>query len=230
VLINNAGAMFSSRELTVDGLEKTFAINHLAPFLLTNLLLDLVHASPAGRIITVASSHSSALDFDNLQGERSYNFFAAYLRSKLCNILFTYELARRLQHTRITANCMHPGPTKTDFGSNMTGLPSLFPKLMKNIPFLLGTPEKGSETLVHLASSVAVEGITGRFFTRGGERQTRKITYNLAVAARLWTVSEELCGNFAVPRGELVPGAASGGRATAESAVRGGSSTFGSVS
>jgi NAD(P)-dependent dehydrogenase (short-subunit alcohol dehydrogenase family) len=194
VLINNAGSMFSRRELTIDGLEKTFAINHLAPFLLTNLLLGLLQAAPGGRVITVGSeSYSSNLDFDNLQGEGSYNFFGAYMRSKLCNILFTYELARHLKDTNVTANCMSPGPTKTDFGNHMTGLPSLFPKFVKAIPFLLGTPEKGAESIFYLASSGEVEGVSGRFFLRGHERRTKKITYNHAVARQLWTVSEELC-------------------------------------
>src|SRR5579859_1049749 len=132
VLLNNAGAIFARRELTADGIEKTFAVNHLAPFLLTNLLLDLVRASPAGRIVTVASeSHSGRLDFDNLQGERRYSFLAAYNRSKLGNILFTYELARRLAGTGVTANCLSPGPTMTRFGDEMRGLPALFPLLMK---------------------------------------------------------------------------------------------------
>jgi NAD(P)-dependent dehydrogenase (short-subunit alcohol dehydrogenase family) len=126
VLINNAGAMFVQRELTEDGMEKTFAVNHLAPFLLTSLVFDLVQAAPAGRIVTVASSsHSSRLDFENLQGERRYNFLAAYNRSKLCNILFTYELARRLRGTRVTANCLSPGPTATRLGDNMAGIPRL---------------------------------------------------------------------------------------------------------
>jgi NAD(P)-dependent dehydrogenase (short-subunit alcohol dehydrogenase family) len=114
VLINNAGAMFARRELTEDGIERTLAVNHLAPFLLTNLVLDLVTDAPAGRIVTVASScHSASLDFENLQGERHYNFLGAYNRSKLCNILFTYELSRRLSGTRATANCVSPGPTAT---------------------------------------------------------------------------------------------------------------------
>jgi len=198
VLINNAGAMFAGRELTAEGIEKTFAINHLAPFLLTNLLVDLVHAAPAGRIITVASeSHSGTLDFDNLQGERHYNFFGAYSRAKLGNILFTYELARRLEGTGTTANCLSPGPTRTPFGSNMKGLPGLFPRLMKRIPFLFVSPERGAETPVYAACSQEAAGLSGRFFLRLRETRTKPITYNSGVAARLWKVSEDLCANAA---------------------------------
>jgi retinol dehydrogenase-14 len=196
VLINNAAGIFARRELTGEGIEKTFAVNYLAPFLLTDLLLDLVQRAPAGRIITVASeSHSGALDFNNLQGERSYNFFAAYNRSKLGNILFTYELARRLEGTGVTANCMSPGPTRTRFGDDLTGLPRLFPKFMKKIPFLFGSPDKGAATLIQLAASHAVDGVSGRFFQRGRERRTKKITCDKKVAARLWNVSEKLCAS-----------------------------------
>lgn len=214
VLINNAGAMFARREQTSDRVEKTFAVNHLAPFLLTNLLLDLLHSAPSGRIVTVASeSYSGALDFANLQGERDYNFFGAYARSKLCNILFTYELARRLQGTHVSANCMSPRPTKTDFGSNMTGLPSLFPKFMKMIPFLFRSPEEGAKTLVYLASSPTLQDISGRFFLRGRESRTKKITHDRAVAGRLWEVSDALCGNVAAALGPVA------GDAVSQSAV-----------
>lgn len=194
VLINNAGVIFAHRELTADGIEKTFAVNHLAPFLLTNLLLDVVRAAPAGRIVTVASeSHSAAIAFDNLQGERHYNFFEAYSRSKLGNILFTYELARRLEGTATTVNCVSPGPTMTRFGDGMRGLAGLFPRLMKRIPFLFVSPEKGARTSIHVASSPQLAGISGRFFLRCRERRTKPITYHTDVAARLWGVSEQLC-------------------------------------
>ena len=114
VLINNAGAVFARRELSVDGIEKTFAVNHLAPFLLTSLLLDKIRAAGQGRIITVGSeSYSSALDFDNLQSEKKHQFLFAYFRSKLENILFTFELSRRLAGTGVTVNCLCPGPTRT---------------------------------------------------------------------------------------------------------------------
>jgi len=195
VLLNNAGGIFARREFTTDGIEKTLAVNHLAPFLLTNLLIDLIQKTPAGRIITVASeSHSGKLDFDNLQGEKHFNFFAAYNRSKLANILFTYELARRLAGTNSTANCLSPGPTRTTFGRNLTGLPRLFPILVKNIPFLFADPEKGASTSVYVASAPELAGVSGRFFLRCRERRTRPITYDSAVAARLWKISEQLCG------------------------------------
>ena len=199
VLLNNAGAIFARRQMTDDGIEKTFAVNHLAPFLLTNLLLDLVRAAPAGRILTVASeSHSGTLEFDNLQGERHYNFFGAYNRSKLGNILFTYELARRLEGTATTVNCLSPGPTVTPFGNNLTGLPALFPMLMKKIPFLFHSPEKGAETSIYVAASPEVAGASGRFFLRCRESRTKKITYDAEVAARLWRVSENLCAKVAL--------------------------------
>ena len=193
VLINNAGAMYARRELSVDGIEKTFAVNHLAPFLLTNLLLDNIRAAEAGRIVTVGSeSYSSTLDFDNLQSEKKHHFLFAYFRSKLENILFTFELSRRLAGSGITVNCLSPGPTRTRFGSNMDGLPALFPMLIKNFPFF-GTPEKGARTSVYLASSGDVAGVTGRFFLRCREARTKPVTHDMDVARRLWSVSEALC-------------------------------------
>jgi NAD(P)-dependent dehydrogenase (short-subunit alcohol dehydrogenase family) len=198
VLLNNAASMFPKRELTAEGIEKTFAINHLASFLLTSLLADLVHAAPAGRIITVTSdSHSGALDFGNLQGERDFNFFAAYNRTKLCNILFTYELARRWKGTTTTANCVSPGPTRTSFGSELKGLPALFPILVKKIPFLLRSPEKSAEAYVYLASSPDVAEVSSRFFRRLREARTKPISYDPTVATRLWKISEDLCENTA---------------------------------
>ena len=193
VLINNAGAIFARRELSVDGIEKTFAVNHLAPFLLTRLLFDLVRAAPAGRVIMVASEiHGGSLDFNNLQGERHYNFLGAYIRSKLENILFTYELARRAKRTGVTVNCLSPGPTATRFGANLDGLPGLFPRVLKRIPFLFIAPEKGARTSVYLASSAEVAGISGRFFFKSRETRTKPITYDMAVARHLWEISEEL--------------------------------------
>ena len=193
VLINNAGAVFSRRELTVDRIEQTFALNHLAPFLLTQLLFDLVQAAPAGRIINVSSEiHSATLDFANLQGEKRYNFLEAYYTSKLENILFTYELARRVDGAGVTVNSLSPGPTRTRFGDNLRGLPRLFPLLMKNIPFLFGSVERGARTSVFLASSPEVRGISGRFFMRQKEIRTKPISYDRDVARRLWEVSERL--------------------------------------
>jgi retinol dehydrogenase 14 len=201
VLMNNAGAIFARRELTVDGIEQTFAVNHLAPFLLTQLLLDLLRAAPAGRIVTVvADPFVSELDFDNLQSEKGHNFLAAYFRSKLANILFTYELARRLEGTNVTANCASPGPTVTHFGENLRGRPALFHvvlKPLKRIPFLFYSAERGAETQIYLASSPEVARLSGRYFFRGREKATKAITHDRELAARLWTVSEQLCSRTA---------------------------------
>jgi retinol dehydrogenase-14 len=135
VLVNNAGGIFANRELTVDGIERTFALNHLAPFVLTNEVLDLITAAPQGRVITVTSEmHSGRIDFANLQGERSYNFLRMYMATKTANILFAFELARRLAGTSATSNAVSPGPARTRFGDDLTGAAHLFPLLMKNIP------------------------------------------------------------------------------------------------
>lgn len=197
VLMNNAGAVFAARELTEEGVERTLAINHLAPFLLTRLLLDLVCAAPAGRIVNVTSqTHSGSLDFANLEGERHYNFLDSYNRSKLCNILFTYELARRLCGTSITANCLSPGPTITRIGGNMKGWPAFVPRLLKRIPFVSAYPEREARTHVYVASSPDLDGISGRFFLRCREARTKAITYGPGIAAKLWDVSEALCARF----------------------------------
>ena len=193
VLINNAGGIFATRELTVDWIERTFALNHLMPFLLTNLLLDQLKAAPSARVVTVASeAYPGGLDFGNLQGERSYHFLVAYMRSKLANILFSYELARRLQGSSVTANCLSPGPTVTRFGNDLTGPAALFPLIMKRIPGLFAPVEVGAGTSIQLASSPKLEGVSGRFFFRGRERRTKPVTYNVSVAARLWRLSEDL--------------------------------------
>jgi retinol dehydrogenase-14 len=191
VLINNAAAVFAQREVTPDGLEKTFAVNHLAPFTLTLLLLDLLRAAPAGRILTASSElHSGRLDFSNLQGEWRYNWLGAYARSKLCNILFTYELSRRLAGSTITANCFSPGPALTRLGDNMRGLPAAVPWLLKRIPSLLALPEGAARTPVYLASSPDLDGVSGRFFLGCRETRTKQITYDNSVAVRLWNMSE----------------------------------------
>ncbi len=194
VLINNAGAMFARRELTWEGIEKTFATNHLGPFLLTHLLLAPVGPLGAGggRIVNVASqSYASRLDFDNLQGEKRYGFLSAYFRSKLENIIFTFDLAKRLGGTGVTVNCMSPVPSRTRFGDNMTGLPGLLPRLVKP---LLPSAATGARTLVYLASSPEVAGVSGGFFMGQRARPTKPVTRDGAVAARLWRISAELAG------------------------------------
>ncbi len=190
VLINNAGTGRRRRELTVDGIEMTFATNHLAPFLLTHLVFDLLSAVPAARVVTTTSeSHSKRLDFDNLQGERGYNFFSAYARSKLANILFTYELARRLAGSRITANCFTPGPTATNFGRGAGGAMALMSAVVR---FIGRSAESGARTAVYLATSPEMDDATGRYFFHGKAARSKPVTYDSEVAARLWSISEQL--------------------------------------
>ena len=194
VLVNNAGACFERRELTVDGIEKTFATNHLAPFLLTNLVLDLVEAAPGGRIVNVVSeAYPGRLDLTNLQGERSYNFFGAYAQSKLENILFTFELARRLDESGTTVNCVSPGPSVTRFGDNMRGAAALFPKVMKRLPFFK-SPEYGARGVVRLASAPELAGVSGRLFLRERELKAKPVATDPELARRLWNLSAEMTG------------------------------------
>jgi len=192
VLVNNAGGFWAHRHVTADGLEHTFALNHLAPFLLTSLLLYRLTASAPARIITVSSgAHARArIDFDDLQGERDYSGQRAYSQSKLANVMFTYELARRLDGTGVTATVLHPGVVRTSFGAEdqaaylaaMIGVARLFMK----------TPAQGASTPIYLASSPQVEGITGRYFVDGKPKTSSKASYDIAAAARLWQVSADL--------------------------------------
>jgi retinol dehydrogenase-14 len=193
VLLNNAAGIFAKREPTVDGIERTFATNHLAPFLLTNLLLDLVVAAPNARVVTVVTEvYAGRLDFDNLQSERSHQFFRAYQRTKLCALLFAFELARQLEGTGATSNAVSPGPSKTRFGDDMSGAAALFPKVMKRLP-IFASPEKGARTLLYATAASELDGVSGRFFFKSRERETKPITHDTEVAARLWHISEELC-------------------------------------
>ena len=195
VLVNNAGAAFRERQLSVDGVEKTFATNHLAPFLLTTLLLDRVLAAPEGRIVNVtAGLQSRTIDFDNLQLEHGYGPLRAYALSKACNVLFTYELARRLQGTGVTANCFDPGPTETRFGRTAGGAMEILQRVVGFVG-ILHSAEVGARTGVHLASSPAVAGMTGMYFGHKGKPvRSRPVTYDRDVARRLWSASEALCG------------------------------------
>ncbi|MBD8044751.1 SDR family oxidoreductase [Arthrobacter sp. Sa2BUA2] len=194
VLVNNAGGYWSTRHVTADGLERTFALNHLAPYLLTHLLLARLRASAPARVVTVSSNaHTSGrIDFDDLQGENSYSGSRAYNQSKLANILFTYELARRLQGSRVTANVLHPGVVSTSFGAEDPGtLQRVFVPLLR--PLMLSA-EKGAATSVFLASAPELEGVSGVFFTRGKPHKSAKDSYDRAAAARLWQVSADLTG------------------------------------
>lgn len=193
-LVNNAGAYNSKRNLTADGYETTFAGNHLGYFLLTVELLDLLKSSAPARVVNVASeAHRNAhINFDDLSLENSYSGWKAYGQSKLANALFTYELARRLKGTGVTANCMHPGVVGTSLFNNIGGLAGKITGLFT--PFMR-TPEKGADTIIWLASSPEVEGITGKYFIDRKERATNPESYDTAIAARLWEVSERMCSS-----------------------------------
>ena len=194
VLVNNVGGFWAHRHPTADGLEHTFALNHLAPFLLTNLLLDRLKASAPARVVTVSSGAQAAgrIDFDDLQGARSYSGQRAYSQSKLANILFTNELARRIQDTGITANSVHPGVVRTNFGSeDQAGFFRIISPVVR--PFLK-TPTQGAWTPIYLASSPDVEGITGQFFAKRKPKTANKAAGDADVTARLWRVSTALVG------------------------------------
>lgn len=195
VLINNAGAIFARRQATVDGYERTFALNHLAYFLLTNLLLDLLKTSAPSRIVNVSSrSHEGgAVNFDDLQAERAYGIGGgrAYSQSKLANIMFTYELARRLAGTGVTANALHPGMVATPFGENNGGLMGLVMKLVHRFAI---TPEEGADTIIYLAASPEVEGVTGQYWEKRGPVRSSPASYDESAQKRLWDVSARMTG------------------------------------
>jgi retinol dehydrogenase-14 len=195
VLVNNAGAMNTARTLTEDGIETTWAVNHLGYFLLTNELTDLLRASAPARVVNVASrAHVSArIDFDDVQGERSWAGYRMYGQSKLANVLFTYELARRLDGTGVTANCLHPGVVATGFGHNNKSdlYGRAFDLVMTAIRPFLTSPQRGAATSIYLASSPAVDGITGKYFADRKPIRSSTISYDEAVAARLWQLSDE---------------------------------------
>ena len=194
VLVNNVGGYWATRHSTVDGLEHTFAVNHLAPFLLTNVLLDRLRASAPARVVTVSSGAQAlgSIDFEDLQGERDYSGERAYNQSKLANVMFTYELARRLQGAGVTANTLHPGVVRTNFGRED---PKGWMRLMLPVirPFLK-SPDKGAVTSVYLASSPEVEGVTGQYFAKQKAGRSSTASYDTTAAARLWDVSATLVG------------------------------------
>ena len=203
VLVNNVGGYWNTRHATADGLEHTFALNHLAPFLLTNLLLDRLRQSAPARVVTVTSNAHSLgrIDFDDLQGERSYSGATAYNQSKLANLLFTYELARRLQTTGVTANALHPGVVRTSFGAEDRGaVQRLFVPLMR---LFMKAPAQGAATSIYLASSQDLEHVTGLYFVNGRPKRSSKESYDQSVAARLWQVSADLVGLGGVGRTDL---------------------------
>jgi retinol dehydrogenase-14 len=194
VVVNNVGGYWHTRHVTADGLERTFALNHLAPFLLTNLLLERLKQSAPARVVTVSSSahRSGRIDFDDLQGERSYSGARAYSQSKLANLLFTYELASRLQGTSVTANALHPGVVRTAFGAeDASTVQRLFTPFVR--PFLK-SPAEGAATSIHLASAPDLEQVTGRYFANSKPKTSSKRSYDKAAAARLWQLSADLVG------------------------------------
>lgn len=194
VLVNNVGGSWAHRHVTADGLERTFALNHLAPFLLTNLLQDRLVASAPARIVTVSSGAQSMgrIDFDDLQGERRWSGQRAYSQSKLANVMFTYELARRLDGTGVTANVLHPGVVRTNFG--IEDQTPFFRVMLPVIRPFLKSPARGSETPIYLASSAEVAGVTGRYFANRKPKTSGRASYDAAAQARLWRVSAELVG------------------------------------
>ena len=203
VLVNNAGVMFGRLEKTSDGLERTFALNHVSYFVLTHCLLERLKGATGARVVNTASdAHKGmSLDFDDLQGEKTYadksprqwvyggSPFKVYGRSKLCNILFTRELARRLSGTGVTANCLHPGFVNTRFADATGGRTSRFFKVAKKMAL---TPEQGSETIVYLASSDEVAGRTGEYFVKCRVEKPSKVAQDDEAARRLWEISEKL--------------------------------------
>jgi NAD(P)-dependent dehydrogenase (short-subunit alcohol dehydrogenase family) len=188
VLVNNAGVAKKQRTLSADGYELTFAVNHLAPFLLTRELMPLLLAGAPSRIVTVASAAEAhgPIDFDDLQSEKNYRGFRVYGKTKLMNVLFTYEMAHRLADTGVTVNCLHPGAVATDM---LRQLPRWLFALIS--PFLL-TPEEGAKTQVFLASSPAVDGVSGKYFVKQRPVRSSRRSYDVETQKRLWDVTEGL--------------------------------------
>ncbi|MGD8403514.1 MAG: SDR family oxidoreductase [Anaerolineales bacterium] len=193
VLVNNAGGFFLRREGSEDGIEMTFALNHLNYFMTTLLLMDLILSAEASRIVNVSSgSHRGAeMHFDDLQFENGYNAMEAYGQSKLANLLFTYELSRRLANTNVTVNALHPGFVNTHF-AKQNG--PVVRALMNLVHFLFArSPEKGAETPIYLASSPEVEGVTGKYFIDKEPVRSSQASYDGEAAQRLWDISERMC-------------------------------------
>lgn len=192
VLLNNAGGYFTEFLQTAEGLEYTFALNHMNYFLLTRGLLPLLQKSPAGRIVNVSSGahNGSALDWDNMQGEKSYSGWNFYCRSKLMNLLFTFELADRISDSKISVNALHPGFVKTRFGDNNRGFWGLGIRVSKYFGAI--SVEKGAQTSVYLSSSPDLDGVSGKYFFDSKEKRSSQNSYNLNDRKRLWAYSEKI--------------------------------------
>ena len=195
VLVNNAGLMLGQRRITVDDLEETFQVNHLSAFLLTDLLRERLIASAPARVVTVSSAahRAGAMDFDDLQLVRLYDGWSAYARSKLANVLFTYELARRLQGSGVTANTLHPGIVRSRFGHD-NGLSTRVFMTLTQLPPLGTTPRRGARTQVWLASAPEVAAVSGRYFVRCRARHSSRASRDAGAQRRLWEASEALLG------------------------------------
>lgn len=193
VLVNNVGGFWAHRHVSADGLERTFAVNHLAPFLLTNLLLDRLKESAPARIVTVSSNAQATgrIAFDDLQGEHNYSGSRAYNQSKLANVMFTCELSRHLRGTGVTANALHPGVVHTAFGSED---PSTLARVALPLMRFMKTPAQGAATSIYLASSPDVGAITGRYFANSKPKTANRAAYDTTAANRLWQVSADLVG------------------------------------
>jgi len=194
VLVNNVGGFWAHRHVTADGLERTFAVNHLAPFLLTGLVLDRLKASAPARVVTVSSGAQAMgrINFDDLQGERGYSGQRAYNQSKLANVMFTYELARRLKGTGVTATVLHPGVARTDFGAEDQA--PFFAVMSPLVRPFMKAPARGAATSIYLASSADVDGMTGQYFANRKPKTSNKSSYDTVAAARLWQLSADLVG------------------------------------
>jgi len=194
VLLNNAGAAFVKRGVTEDGIEQTFALNHLGYFLMTSLLLDVLKARPSARVVNVASgAHFGAkLDLGDLQNAKSYSGWRAYQQSKLANVYFTYELARRLEGTNVTANCLHPGFVASRFGDNNKGVVATIFGFIKSIAAI--SEEEGAKTSIYLAGSPEVARVSGKYFDKCKAVSSSSVSYDEGVARELWRVSETLVG------------------------------------
>ena len=195
ILINNAGALFYSRNESIDQIEKTFALNHLSYFALTNLLLKYKVIKNGGRIINVASGAHRGIDvdFNDLEMSNNYNGWKCYKKSKLCNILFTKKLSDLTSKNNITVNCLHPGFVKTEFGKNNKGFVSLAIKLLMN--FFAITVEEGAKTIIHLANSEDVKDITGKYYYKSKIKQPSQYAENKSSADQLWNKSIEILKN-----------------------------------
>jgi len=184
IFINNAGVFLKQRQLTPDGYEKTFQINHLAPFLLTNKIRGLIEAAGQGRIINVSSMiHSTALEFDNLQGEQKFEGGEAYGLSKLCNVLFTYKLARIYENSPVTSNCLHPGIIDTKL-------------LRANYPGMGNTVDEGAENTLYVATDPKLEQVSGKYFVNKMPQSSAMVSYETKIQDQLWDISQNMVKDF----------------------------------